>query len=195
VTTAGPLQVDPSFADGRPLTKAALEFAVERHAGQLRDDERAPFVQHPLEVASVLELAGYGDDIVAGGVLHDVLEQTDTDPIELESRFGASVAGLVRAVSEDASIEDERARKSRLRAQVARGPVDAAAIFAADKVSKVRELRARIVGGSPPDDADLKLHHYRSSLVMLERRLGRGHPLVERLRSELELLGRLTRAR
>lgn len=181
-------QVHPSFTRELPLTRAALNFALERHAGQLREDERAPFVHHPLEVASLLRLAGYRDDVVASGVLHDVLENTHTDDVELEDRFGKTVAALVQAVSEDSSIEDEQLRKSGLREQVARSSPEAAAVFAADKVSKVRELRARLGYGVPPEQAALRLDHYRLSLPMLERRLGRRHPLIEQLRFELDLL-------
>jgi (p)ppGpp synthase/HD superfamily hydrolase len=183
--------LEPSFADGHPLTRAALEFARERHAGQLRDDERAPFLQHPLEVAAVLALAGYPDEVVASGALHDVLESTYTDAGELEDRFGPQVAALVRAVSEDDTIEESEARKSALREQVAGGPLGAAAIFAADKVSKVRELRSRLSCGLPADQAEDKLDHYRASLATVERRLGPRHPLVEQLRVELELLDML----
>ena len=181
--------VNPSFTDGLPLTAAAAEFAVERHAGQLRDADRAPFVQHPLEVASLLSVAGYRDHVVASGVLHDVLESTDTDVIELKSRFGPRVSALVRAVSEDPSIEEPQARKSALRAQVARSSIEAVAIFAADKVSRAGELRLRLRAGPRSDEVNGKLDHYRASLSMVERRLGRRHMLVERLRTELERFG------
>jgi (p)ppGpp synthase/HD superfamily hydrolase len=181
-------EVSPSFTGGLPLTRAALALAAERHEGQVRGDERTPFLQHPLEVAMLLSLAGYPDEVVACGVLHDLLEDTNTDASELEERFGASVAALVQHVSEDASIEDEAARKRALRAQVNRAPVDAAAVFAADKVSKARELRARLSCGLTAEKADAKLDHYRASLPMLGRRLGPRDPLVDQLRFELEML-------
>ena len=128
---------------------------------------------------------------MASGVLHDVLENTETDAIEVEDRFGSRVAELVRAVSEDALIEDEGARKAALRAQVARSPIDAAAVFAADKVSKARELRLKLSCGLPEDEANRKLDHYHASLSMLERRLGRDHMILEQLRFELETLDAL----
>jgi (p)ppGpp synthase/HD superfamily hydrolase len=174
-----------SLTQGLPLTRAAFEFAAERHEGQLLAGEHAPFVQHPFEVASLLSAAGYPDEVVASGVLHDVLESTDTPAIELEYRFGATVAGLVRAVSEDATIEDRQERKSALREQVARGPLEAAAIFAADKLSRVRELCSPDGPDLPRDEVARKLAHYRASLAMLQWRLGRRHPLVEQLRTEL----------
>jgi (p)ppGpp synthase/HD superfamily hydrolase len=177
-----------SHTQDLPLTRAAFEFAAERHEGQLLAGEHAPFVEHPFEVASLLSGAGYSDDVVASGVLHDVLESTDTPAIELEHRFGATVTALVLAVSEDTTIEDRQARKSALRAQVARGPLEAAAIFAADKLSRVRELRSPDGPDLPRDEVARKLDHYRASLSMLEWRLGRRHRLVEPLRVELEEL-------
>ena len=170
------------------MAAAALRFALDRHAGQLRDADHAPFVLHPLEVGSLLSVFDYSDPVIAAGVLHDVLEGTATDSTELESRFGRQVARLVEAVSEDASIEDDSERKAALRRQVARAAREAAAIFAADKVSKTREIRLRLSTGSYADGAATKLPHYRSSLEMLERKLGADDPIVQQLRFELEAL-------
>jgi (p)ppGpp synthase/HD superfamily hydrolase len=191
VPTALLTEVDPSFVARLPVTAAAIEFALQRHAGQYREADRAPFVLHPLEVGSLLSLAGYPDHVVATGVLHDVLENTDTDAVEVEDRFGSRVSELVRAVSEDPSIEDEQARKAALRTQVARSPIEAAAVFAADKVSKARELRLKLSCGLPGEEADRKLDHYQASLSMLERRLGLDHLILEQLRFELETLDAL----
>jgi (p)ppGpp synthase/HD superfamily hydrolase len=170
-------RVSPLLTAGLPLTRSALEFAKERYGGD---------VQHPLEVAAELRHAGCPDEVVASGVLHDVLEATETDVSELAERFGKHVARLVQAVSEDLSIEDYEDRKDALRAQVARARREAAIVFAADKVSRVRELPSRIDRGLSPDDARRKLDHYQASLVMLQRRLGRAHPLVKQLGVELE---------
>ena len=169
--------VSPLLTAGLPLTRSALAFAKERYGGD---------VQHPLEVAAELRHAGFPDEVVASGVLHDVLETTDTDATELVERFGKHVARLVEAVSEEMSIEDYDERKAALRAQVARARREAAIVFAADKISRVRELPSRLERGLSPEDARSKLDHYRASLVMLQRRLGRTHPLVGQLRAELE---------
>ena len=123
-----------------PRTKAALAFAEEQHAGQLRKADGAPFIAHPIEVASLLYDAGAGDDVIAAGLLHDTLEKTRTDRTELRTRFGSRVARLVAAVSEDESIAGYATRKAALRRQVEAAGTDAMLVFAADKVSKVREL-------------------------------------------------------
>jgi (p)ppGpp synthase/HD superfamily hydrolase len=188
VATAEVNRIRPSFAGPLPLTAAALGFALERHAGQVRDGDHAPFVLHPLEVGSLLSLAGYADRVVAAGVLHEVLEDTDTHELELVDVFGLDVAELVSTVSEDTSIADPVERKAALRSQVRTGPADAAAVFAADKVSKARELRLRLSCGLLGEDMALKLDHYRASLSVLEDLLQPGHPLLDLLRSELEVL-------
>jgi (p)ppGpp synthase/HD superfamily hydrolase len=181
----------PSFLAGAPLASVALGFAVDRHAGQLREGDRAPYVLHPLEVGFLLRSAGYPDHVVAAGVLHDVLEQTDADQAELYKRFGSRVARIVEVVSEDASILDERARKAALRAQVAGGPLEAGAVFAADKVSKARELRMKLSSGPGGDEIEHRLEHYRASLWMLEPMLGARDVLWSQLRFELETLDAL----
>jgi (p)ppGpp synthase/HD superfamily hydrolase len=173
------------FVEGSPLTRDALAFAADRHAGQTRDDDAVPFVTHPVEVAHLLHEAGYSDDVVAAGVLHEVLEDTDVEQAELASRFGERVAALVAAVSDDPSIEDNAERKAALRRQVAASGQEAGAIFAADKVSKTRELRQRMNRGEAGEADLLKLDHYRASLEMLDG-LVPGAGLLDRLRAELE---------
>jgi (p)ppGpp synthase/HD superfamily hydrolase len=173
------------FLDRSPLARDALEFAASRHEGQTREGDGVPFVTHPLEVACMLHEAGYSDEVVAAGVLHDVLEDTGAQRDDLKRRFGEEVARLVEAVSDDPSIEDYARRKAALREQVARSGECAAAVFAADKVSKARELSDRRGRFSRRDT--LRIDHYEASLEMLDRALpGRG--LVDRLRAEVEAL-------
>ena len=176
----------PSFVEELPLTRSALEFAAAEHAGQFRDADQAPFILHPLEVAQLLRGRDYPDAVIAAAVLHDVIEDTGVEYPDLERRFGAPVAALVQAVSEPPGGGSYAERKARLRDAVARAGVDAAAVYAADKVTKARELRLTLVRRLRPLDED-KLNHYWASLEMLEQRLG-DHPLVRQLRFELEAL-------
>lgn len=182
----------PSFSRHLPLTAEAVRFARESHDGQQRASDEAPFVLHPLEVGILLHNTGAPDEVVAAGVLHDVIEDTGTSLPELGDRFGAHVERLVAAVTDDETIEAKDERKDALRRQVEVAGHDAATIFAADKVSKVRELRTRIANarhaGEPlPGDAQEKLTQYDADLEMVEHVLP-GHPLVRQLRFELEAL-------
>jgi len=173
------------FVDRSPLTRDALAFAATCHEGQTRDLDDAPFVTHPVEVACLLHEAGYSDEVVAAGVLHDVLENSPAELGDLEQRFGPEVARLVAAVSDDPSIKDDARRKAALREQVARAGDCAVAVFAADKVSKARELRIRAGYGRFQRKDDTRIAHYQASLEMLDE-LMPGHQLVDRLRAELD---------
>jgi hypothetical protein len=59
---------------------------------------------------------------------------------QLQRRFGAAIARLVESVSDDPSIINDEARKHELRDRVAHAGSEPLVIFAADKISKVREL-------------------------------------------------------
>jgi (p)ppGpp synthase/HD superfamily hydrolase len=182
----------PTFVGSLPLTRRALTFAVECHQGQEREADRAAFILHPLEVAHLLHSRDFPDQVVAAGVLHDVVEDAGVPLAELASRFGARVAHLVEAVSEPPGGGPYAVRKARLRAAIANADPDALAIFAADKIAKTRELRlalVRLEAPSPEIDAH-KLEHYWACLAVLEGRL-RDHPLVQQLRFELEALAAL----
>ena len=80
---------------GLPMAQAALRFARARHAGQYREIDHAPFIAHPIEVGCLLHGDGQPDEIIAAGLLHDVLEKTATTSAELHRRFGARIAQLV----------------------------------------------------------------------------------------------------
>lgn len=171
-----------------PLSRPALDFAREHHAGQRRDADDQPFVLHPEEVSRLLSEAGAPDHIVAAGALHDIVEDTDVEVAELERRFGAQVASLVASLTDDPSIADVSERRAALRKQVAEAGPEAATVFAADKISKSRELRFKAEQGHLTDHDRAKIEHYVRSLEMLDEAIP-GHPLVETLRGELEGLG------
>ena len=180
----------PAFVEGLPVTEAALAYAERVHAGQRRAVDGAPFIFHPLDVASLLYSVGATDPVIAAGVLHDVIEDTAAVASDLRGRFGRKVTDLVVAVSEDDRIADHDARKAALRAQVAASGHDALLLFAADKLSIVRALRAALRRGIDdevtPASAE-KLRHYHRSLELLEE-LEPDAPLVRRLRNELDQL-------
>jgi (p)ppGpp synthase/HD superfamily hydrolase len=185
----------PSFVRRLPQVGEAYRFAARCHSGQRRESDSADFIVHPLEVGALLDATGSAEHVIVAGVLHDVLEKTGATATELERRFGAPVASLVVALTEDPTISSFEERKAGLRAQIAAGGPAAEAISAADHVAKVRELRSRIAqardrGQTDPGDGERKLAHYVASLADLERRIPE-HPLVRQLRFELEALAAL----
>jgi (p)ppGpp synthase/HD superfamily hydrolase len=174
-----------------PRASSALAFAEHHHAGQRRSTDGAPFIEHPLEVGELLFAAGTPDHVIAAGLLHDVLEKTEVTDAELRAQFGVRIARLVEAVSEDQSIRGYASRKAALRRQARAAGREAMMVFAADKVSKVRELRAAVASAAlhhervdPALVSPRRLRHFRRCLEVLEERLG-DWPLVHQLRREL----------
>ena len=179
-------RVAEQFA-GLPVAGAALRFARARHAGQYREIDHAPFIDHAIEVAGLLRRDGQPDEVIAAGLLHDVLEKTTTTAAELHDRFGAQIARLVESVSDDPSLGDYKSRKRDLRDRVAHAGPGTRAVFAADKIAKVRELALLPTRQLNEPKNRAKLAHYRASLETL-RRVDGNIPLIHRLAAELNQL-------
>jgi guanosine-3',5'-bis(diphosphate) 3'-pyrophosphohydrolase len=58
-----------------------------------------PYICHPVAVADLLRDIGASAGVIAAGFLHDVVEDTDVTPEEIEQHFGAEVRGLVEGVT------------------------------------------------------------------------------------------------
>lgn len=76
----------------------AYLFAKKLHEGQYRISEE-PYIIHPVEVAKILVDLKADTNTVIAAFLHDVLEDTDTKPEEIESNFSTDVLNLVQGVT------------------------------------------------------------------------------------------------
>ena len=83
------------------LLERAIEFAVKKHAGQVRKGTTIPYVTHVMEAMKIVSRMTEDEEIRAAAVLHDTLEDTETTREELVVAFGKRVAELVDAESED----------------------------------------------------------------------------------------------
>ena len=129
-------------AERSPLVHSALEQARSDHEGQVRNGSGGmPYIEHPMRVAALLDENGYGDEVLAAALLHDVVEDSETTLDELREKFGEAVVGLVGAMTDDEEIEDYRERKAEHRERLAAAPVEAMAIYGADKLTNSRTLR------------------------------------------------------
>ncbi|MFO0971529.1 MAG: HD domain-containing protein [Candidatus Saccharimonadales bacterium] len=83
-----------------PLIKLAYDIAFEAHEATGAKYGDLPYIEHPIEVASLAQLLGYAPEVVAGCLLHDVLEDTVLRREDL-SRLGIPpiVADGVEAVT------------------------------------------------------------------------------------------------
>jgi len=85
-------------ADAEALLAAAFDFAFQLHDGQFRASGE-PYIIHPVAVADLLRDIGASAGVIAAGFLHDVVEDTDVTPEEIERQFGGEVRALVEGVT------------------------------------------------------------------------------------------------
>jgi (p)ppGpp synthase/HD superfamily hydrolase len=174
-------------AERSDLVRDANSLARQAHEGQVREtgSGEIPFIEHPFAVAERLAEEGFPDEVLAAGLLHDVVEHADVAPSELRERFGDGVAGLVEALTEDPAIERYHERKQEHRERVAAAGPGARAIFAADKTANVEVLREAYgaegeeVDAALPVSLDLKIYVWELDLEMLFNE-SPGVPLVDR---------------
>ena len=91
------IQQNRPIEDIEKIEQAYL-YAKKLHEGQYRISEE-PYIIHPVEVTKILvDLKADADTLVAA-LLHDVLEDTDTPPEEIEKKFSKEVLTLVQGVT------------------------------------------------------------------------------------------------
>lgn len=174
------------------LVREALSMAREAHGGEVRQtgSEEIPFIDHPLAVAERLAEEGFRDEVVAAGLLHDVVEHAGVELPTVRERFGEEVAGLVEAMTEDEAIEAYEERKEEHRNRVAAAGPEARAVFTADKTANVSvlreayELEGEEVDAELPVSLDLKIYVWELDLEMLFNE-SPGVPLVDRFADEM----------
>lgn len=82
------------------LVFKAIKLVAIAHEGQYRKGTRLPYIVHLVNVMKTLVEIGCDDEMVAAGVLHDVIEDTTLQLEDIESLFGHRVASLVKGASE-----------------------------------------------------------------------------------------------
>jgi GTP pyrophosphokinase len=97
---------------GQELVREALEFAAEKHAGQVRKTGD-PVLTHPVHAAETIAGLQLDASTIAGALLHDVQEDCDVSNDEIKRRFGDEVALMVEGVTKLGEIST-KAEKARL---------------------------------------------------------------------------------
>ena len=85
------------------VIQKAYEFANNKHKGQYRKSGEA-FICHPLNVALILTTIYADYETISAGLLHDVLEDCDCTPEEMEEVFGPEITKLVKGVTKLSNI-------------------------------------------------------------------------------------------
>ncbi|XP_041649055.1 guanosine-3',5'-bis(diphosphate) 3'-pyrophosphohydrolase MESH1 [Cheilinus undulatus] len=124
------------------LLLETANFAAEKHRNQRRkDEEKTPYINHPIGVARILSHeAGVTDiEVLQAALLHDTVEDTDTTPEELEAKFGPTVARIVQEVTDDKSLPKQERKRQQVE-HAAHCSRQAKLVKLADKLYNLRDL-------------------------------------------------------
>jgi (p)ppGpp synthase/HD superfamily hydrolase len=124
------------------LILKAIRFSAEKHNDQRRKDAKSsPYINHPIRVAETLWTVGGVRDVtlLVAAILHDTIEDTATQPEEIQAEFGEEVLALVLEVTDDKSLP----KPVRKQLQVENAPhktPNAKLLKLADKISNVQDI-------------------------------------------------------
>jgi guanosine-3',5'-bis(diphosphate) 3'-pyrophosphohydrolase len=130
-------------ADEELLRRAYL-FSARQHRGQTRQSGE-PYLVHPLEVANILADLNLDPICVATGLLHDIVEDTETSGEEIEEYFGPEIAHLVDGLTkisklDHASTEERQALNMRKMLLAMVDDVRVVLVKLADRLHNMRTL-------------------------------------------------------
>lgn len=160
----------------------AIRIAVLAHKDQVRKDEPVPYISHLIGVALILSQHDFPDEVIAAGLTHDVLEDTEYPAGELRAGIGDAAYAIVEAVTNDDSLLWE-AKKQKYIDTVRAGSDEAKAVATADKIQNAESLlRAHAREGAAVwkhfnAGREKKLWFENAMLAMLQETWR--HPLVD----------------
>ncbi|WP_112179709.1 MULTISPECIES: HD domain-containing protein [Paraliobacillus] len=118
----------------------AITYATVKHDGQKRKVDRTPYIAHPYRVAMSLKAAGYENDVVIAGLLHDVVEDTDSTLIEIKDLFGEQIEKLVAYATEPEKTIPWEQRKQHTIDGIKHAPLAAKLVVCADKIDNLHSI-------------------------------------------------------
>ncbi|MBR0145662.1 MAG: HD domain-containing protein [Eubacterium sp.] len=168
------------------LLEESIIYATVMYQGKVRKFKNVPFILHPMEVAQILSTMTDDQELIAAGMLHDIVEDTDGTLEEIEKRFGKRVALLVASESEndypgeDRSDTWKRRKEESLKVLRNSDDIGVQMLWLADKLANIRSL-ARIYGENGEklwsmlhqSDPAEQCWYYRSVAEILELSLNR----------------------
>ncbi len=164
------------------LLRRAYVFSAFEHKGQVRHSGE-PYLVHPLEVAD--QLADMKLDVVAiaAGLLHDIVEDTQTPIERIRELFGADVAHVVEGVTKLGAIpfsssEERQAENFRKMLLAMVDDVRVILVKLADRLHNMRTLHHL------PEERRIKIaQETRDIYAPIANRLG-----MSKIKNELEEL-------
>lgn len=139
------------MTDTHLMILRAADQAARWHARQRRKGaEQEPYVNHLIEVASLVAHAGGSPDAIVAALLHDAIEDQKITPETIAEQFGTTVAALVLEVTDDKTLPKAERKAIQVQSSAGKSP-SAKLLKLADKTSNVRSVTR-----SPPDGWDVE---------------------------------------
>lgn len=123
------------------IIKRAKEFAIKAHFNQVRKTEKdKPMIIHPLNVGNILKNYQFDNNVIAAGILHDVIEDTKYTKDDILELFGEDILSLVLGDTEvDKSLSWEDRKKYTINT-IKTLDLRHKAICCADKISNLEDM-------------------------------------------------------
>src|SRR3989338_1119790 len=161
----------------------AISFAAAAHGSQQRKVSKVPYIIHPLAVGMLLQRAGFEEDVVITGLLHDVIEDTQVSLGAVRKEFGDYVAELVEALTDPPGLVYRALKAAQYERYLYAAP-EVKAIKAADMLYNMYDKMSTICEGMDPwsilqqtkEDAVWGYHYILKAL-----RNGWEHPLLDEI--------------
>ena len=96
-------EINQNDIDFDKLDKAFL-YAYQKHKGQMRASGES-YIIHPINVARIVNRFYLDENSLIAALLHDVLEDTQTNPQEIIDEFGEDVLFLVESLTKIGKIK------------------------------------------------------------------------------------------
>jgi (p)ppGpp synthase/HD superfamily hydrolase len=164
------------------LVSEAIVFAVNAHDGMRRRKSEAPYILHPIEVGAIIGTMTDKQEVIAAGVLHDVVEDAGVTIEEIGEKFGARVRELVASETENKRDELPPEETWRIRKEESieklrtTDDIEVLMLWIGDKLSNIRAIyRDFMVEGNQlwdkfhQSDVNMQAWYYRSIMKYTER--------------------------
>ena len=166
----------------KDLVSEAIVFSVKAHDGMRRRKSEAPYILHPMEVGAIIGSMTDKQEVIAAGVLHDVVEDAGVTIDEIGEKFGTRVMELVASETENKREElppEETwlIRKEELIEKLrTTDDIEVLMLWIGDKLSNIRAIyRDFLIEGDAlwnkfhQSDIRVQAWYYRSILKYTER--------------------------
>lgn len=166
----------------KDLVSEAIAFSTKAHDGMRRRKSELPYILHPMEVGVIVGTMTDNQEVIAAGLLHDVVEDAGVSIEEIGEKFGERVMELVAAETENKREELPPEDTWRIRKEESieklrtTNDTEVMMLWIGDKLSNIRTIyRDFLVEGDTlwnkfhQSDINAQAWYYRSIMKYTER--------------------------